>query len=147
MNKNPKLDPPKALKHEAKGDKLASKGKVERALKEYRKSESLNPDRSEIYDKLIQTQNQAEGEWSQETFTEMMGWTMRQQELLNPTLEQVYKTLSPDYQEIQKLLQQLMVAEAEEMEQMLVKKILGYGEKSVLPTLHLLLSIKGSAKS
>lgn len=147
MSREKKTDPKKALKHEGKGDKLAGKGKYREAMGEYQKSESLNPDRIEIYDKLIETQGQIpESEWEEEDFAASMTWTMHRQELQNPHIRLVHETFSLEYREVHQLLQRLMTALGEDQENALIEKILEYGERASLPMLHFLLSIKALAR-
>ena len=142
-----KTDPKKALKLEAKGDKLVGKGKYREAMGEYRKSETLNPERTEIYDKLIETQAQVpESEWVEEDFANSMSWAMRRQELQNPQLRLVHETFSLEYREVHQLLQRLMTALGEDQENAIIEKILQYGERAGLPMLHFLLSIKAFAR-
>ena len=138
-------DPKKAQKHESKGDKLAAKGKFRQAIDEYQKSETLNPDRAEIYEKLVETLNRFEHEWNEQDFSNSMTWTMRHQEILHPEMKLVHQTFSVEYKEVQKLLQRLMLALGPEMESKLVAEILSYGEKANLPMLHFLLSLKAVA--
>lgn len=145
MSKPPALDPKKALKHESKGDKLAAKGKFRQAIEEYQKSEMLNPDRAEIYEKLVETLNQFEHEWSEQDFSNSMTWTMRRQEILNPGMKLVHETFSVEYIEVQKLIQRLMLALGPDVENRLVDEILSYGERANLPMLHFLLSLKAVA--
>ncbi|MDX1387466.1 MAG: tetratricopeptide repeat protein, partial [bacterium] len=87
FNKGP--NPNKAAKLEKKADRLVQKGKFQKALKLYRKSESLDPDRPQIYQKLHETFQKIEREWTQEDFELSMTWTMRQQELEHPEIKQV----------------------------------------------------------
>ncbi len=145
MIKQKKTDPKKALKFESKGDKLVGKKKFREALKEYEKSESLNPERVEIYDKLISTHSLFEHEWREEDFSNSMSWTMRRQELQNPQIRLVHQTFSVEYREIQKLLQVLMTAADPDTENRLIERILGFGEQANLPMLHLILQVKALA--
>jgi len=147
MIRDPKTDPKKALKHEGKGDKLVGKKKYREAISEYQKSEGLNPDRVEIYDKLIETQAQIdEQEWKEEDFANSMTWTMRRQELQNPHIRLVHETFSLEYRQVHQLVQRLMSALDEGQENALVDEILVYGERANLPLLHFLLSIKALAR-
>jgi hypothetical protein len=146
MSEANKIDPKKAKKHESKGDKLAGKGKFKDAVAEYRKSESLDSKRVEIYDKLIETQNRIkEEDWHEEDFADSMSWTMRRQELLNPRLRLVHETFSVEYREVNKLVQMLMAAAGEDLENDIIDRILSYGVKANLPLLHFMLSIKSMA--
>ncbi len=146
MSEANKTDPKKAKKHESKGDKLAGKGKFKEAIAEYRKSEGFDSARVEIYDKLIETQNRIkEEDWHEEDFADSMTWTMRRQELLNPQLRLVHETFSVEYREVNRLIQALMAAASEEQESKIIDAILSYGEKSSLPLIHFMLSIKSMA--
>jgi hypothetical protein len=142
-----KPDPKKALKHEAKGDKLFGKEKYREALKEYQKSETFDPSRPEIYEKLIETHGRYQHEWVEQDFSDSLSWTMRRQELQNPQIKWVHETFTPEYQEIQKLIQGLMAAMDPEREGALTTKILDFGPKAVLPLVHFLLSLKALAHS
>jgi tetratricopeptide (TPR) repeat protein len=139
-------NPQKALSYEKKGDKLLEKGKTRKALIQYQKSEALDPERPEIYQKLVDTLNQLEDSWSEQDFSNSMAWTMRQQELQNPAIILEYQKLSPEYSEVQKLVQRLLLEPEEAMETQLIQEILAYGEKAPLPLLHFLISLKKSSK-
>src|SRR5436190_4729286 len=128
MSPETKIDPKKALKHEAKGDKLAGKEKFREALKEYQISESLNPDRAEIYEKLINTHTRFEHEWVEEDFTNSMSWTMRHQELTNPKIKWVHQTFTVEYKDVQKLAQNLLIAPTDDVEARLIEQIMAFGE-------------------
>jgi tetratricopeptide (TPR) repeat protein len=144
MFKN-KPNPEKALKLEKKGDKLLEKGKFRKALAQYQKSEALNPERKEIYEKMNKALSGFEHEWSEEDFSNSMGWAMKLQELQNPQMKRVHEKFSAEYHEVQKLVQRLMVAVDAELELQLVEKIIAYGDKAHLPVLDYLLSIKALA--
>lgn len=137
-----KPNPGKALRLEAKGDRLLKKGKAKKALKKYRASEQLNPDRKEIYPKLIAAQNELQEPWTEEEFDLSMTWTMKEQELQNPGMKWIYDKLSADYREIQQLVQGLMVAPDENAEQQIIEKIMNFGPKANLPLIDFLLSLK-----
>jgi len=146
MFKSKVPNPKKALKLEKKGDLLFNKGKFQKALKKYQKSESLNPDRPEIYKKLTETFNQMDVDWTEEDFNESMTWTIRQQELENPEVRQVYEKFSTEYQAVTKLVQQLMVSPDSNTETKLKDKILTFDKEALLPLLDFLLSIKQLAQ-
>ena len=137
-----KTDLKKALKHESKGDKLFKKEKYREALEEYRKSEQNDPNRAAIYEKLVETHKRFEHEWVEEDFSTSLSWTMRQQELNNPELKWVHQTFTPEYQEIQKLVQGLLVNQDPQMETQIIARVLSFGEKAALPLVHFLLSLK-----
>jgi len=141
MSQELKTDPKKALKHEAKGDKLAGKEKFRDALKEYQISESLNPHRAEIYEKLITTHGRFEHEWVEEDFSNSMTWTMRYQELTHPQMKWVHQSFTVEYKEVQKLAQNLLIAPPE-VESRLIEQILAFKEAAALPLIHFILRIK-----
>lgn len=138
-------NPRRALRLQNKGDKFFQNEKFERALEFYRKSQKWNPERPEIYRKLNSTLEKIDREWSQEDFEESLSWTMRQQELENPELKWVYQKFSVEYQNIHKLLRQLMLINNPEEEQKILVQILEYEEKAALPLLDFLLSMKIAA--
>lgn len=146
MSEEKKPDLKKALKHESKGDKLFQKEKYREALKEYQKSETLDPTRPEIYEKLIETHGRYQHEWVEQDFSDSLSWTMRRQELQNPQIKWVYETFTVEYQEVLKLIQGLMTAMDPEREKELTAKILSFGNKAALPLIHFLLSLKALAQ-
>ena len=137
-----KISYSKALKYEKKGDKLLGKGKVRPALEAYQISETHYPEREEIYNKLIETLNSIEDEWSEEDFSLSMHWTMRLQEVQNPKIKRVHEQFSLEFQRVQKLVQQLLVTNDEASEEALIDQILSYGERATLPLLHFITSLK-----
>ncbi len=142
MSKDNQINYSKALKLEKKGDKLVSKGKFREALIAYQESEQNFSEREEIYQKLIETLNKIEDEWSEEDFSASVTWTMRQQELQNPKIKRVHEQFSLEFQEVQKLAQQLMIATEKDMEEDLIDKIINYQEKATLPLIHFILTFK-----
>lgn len=147
MSAETKNDPKKALKHEEKGDQLAAKENFREALAEYIASESLDPTRPEIYEKLIETHKRFEHEWVEQDFTDSLTWTMRKQELLNPQIRWVHETFTVEYQEVKTLIQGLLAAMDPETEVRYMEKILAHGDKAVLPLLHFALSVKSVAQN
>jgi tetratricopeptide (TPR) repeat protein len=138
-------NPSKARKLEQRGDQLFQKDKFEKALHQYRESAKFDPDRPEIYQKLATTLEKTGREWTQEDFEESMGWTMRQQELENPDIKWVHQKFTPEYQAVQKLVQQLMLLENPEAEQPIISQILSFEDKAALPVLDFLLAMKNLA--
>lgn len=130
------------MKYEKKGDQLVRKGKLRQALEKYEISEKLDPNRAEIYQKLIDTLNQMDVSWTEADFNRSMNWTLREQELKNPELKQIYEKFSAEYQAVQKLIRQLMLAPPGDAENQLIQAIIEYGEKAHLPLLDFLLSLK-----
>ena len=145
MLRNKIPNPSKARKLEQKGDQLFKKEKFEKALEQYREAEKLDPDRPEIYQKLSLALEKSGREWTQEDFEESMSWTMRQQELEHPELKWVYQKFTTDYQAVQKLVQQLMLLQDQELEQQIISQILSFEDKATLPLLDFLISLKTMA--
>lgn len=139
-------NPNKAAKLEKKGDRLAARGKFQKALKFYQKSEVLAPDRPEIYQKLHETFQKIDREWTQEDFEISMTWTMRQQELEHPEVKQVYEKFTPEYQEAQRLFQRLMISQDQEEEARIITEILEFGETGQMAAIDFILSIKKIAQ-
>lgn len=139
-------NPNKAAKLEKKADRLAAKGEFQKALKFYQKSETLDPDRPEIYQKLHETFQKIDREWTQEDFEISMTWTMRQQELEHPEVKQVYEKFTPEYQEAQRLFQRLLVSQDQDEEARIITEILEFGETGQLAAIDFILSIKKIAQ-
>ena len=96
----PRLEKSKRL--ELKGDRLLKKGKVDKALKKYKKALKNAPSSKEIYDKLIQTADMKNGEWNMDDFLESVGWVMKKQEQETPHLRHVHAMLSPEWNDAYK---------------------------------------------
>lgn len=86
----------KAETAEEKGDKAYAKKKYARALGHYRKAQKSNPGNAAIYEKLVNAHRQKPGEWTEADFAESLEWTMKKQELENPSLKKVHERLDPD---------------------------------------------------
>lgn len=135
-------NPKKAAKLEKKGDRLLAKGKFQKAHQYYRKSEALDQERPEIYQKLHDSFQKIDQEWTQEDFEQDMAWTMRQQELENPEIKGVIERFSPEYQEVEQLIQKLMVPSDEKFEAEIVEQIIAYGDAAHRPMIDFLLTLK-----
>ena len=132
----------KAAKHEIKGDSLFSKGKFEKALKEYRKALESEPESAEILDKLISTHEKIPGEWGMEDFAESLGWEMKRQENEHPAMRQVHAKLTPEWKEATKLAVDILGEEDEEKRGEKIERLAAMGEIAARAMIGLLLDIK-----
>ena len=144
MGKRP--NPKKAAKHEAKGDDLLAKGKLEKALKQYRKALEYDPDRTSIYDKLVETRDQIPGEWAVEDFAESVSWVMQKQERQHPPLRQVHAQFTPEWEEATELAMKILAAPDKETRDKLIEKLVAMGEIATRATIGLLLGFKEAAE-
>lgn len=135
-------NPKKAKRLETKADQQMMREKWGKALQYYEKSQLYDPENPDIYPKLNLALEKSKETWSQEDFEKSMSWTMKLQELENPQIKSVYEKFSAEYQEIQKLIQQLMLSLTEEEEIKITNQIIAYGDKAHRPILDFLLSIK-----
>ncbi len=140
--KSSKID--QAFRLEKKGDELMDRGKFTEAFKQYQKAEALNPERSEIYRKLQETFEKLDRDWSEEDFSLSLSWTLRQQQLENPELLQVYEKFTPEYKTIHAMAQRLLVIPSGPIEDELKNEIFAFGDKATLPLLNLILEIKAT---
>ncbi|MFO1519330.1 MAG: hypothetical protein U1F57_06690 [bacterium] len=144
--KEKKANPNKAAQLEAKGDDLAERKQLKKAMQAYRDSCEANPENPAIYDKLIEIKETlSSDDWSEQDFTEAMEWTLKKQELENPSLKDVYETLSPEYSQIRQLIAEMLMAPPE-MRGSFIGKIKSFQGKAVTPLLDTLLSIDAVAR-
>lgn len=81
---------------EEKGDKDFKKGKFKKALAHYREAQKLDPGKTVLYDKLVEAHKKAVKKWTREDFSSSLEWTMKKQELENPSLKKVHERMDPD---------------------------------------------------
>src|SRR4029453_10075858 len=106
--KESKKDPKKARQLEEKGDRQVQKKDLKKALQTYRSAAQANPDDPRLYQKLIETKEKVQEEWSEEDFSETMAWTMKKQELENPDIKEVHEVLTPEYNEIRQAIVKML---------------------------------------
>jgi tetratricopeptide (TPR) repeat protein len=136
----------KAAKHEAKGDRLLAKGKLGKALKQYRKALEFDPERTTIYDKLIQTRDGIDGEWNVDDFSESMSWVMDKQEIDNPNIRQVHARLSPEWEVASNLAMVAIIEEDEQLRGEKIEKLVSMGEISTRVLIDMMIEMKNSSE-
>lgn len=141
----PKINKKKADKLLAKGDKLAEKGKFDKALKKYKKAHEYDPENKIIYDRLVKTHDEATEEWEAEDIVESVGWVMQKQELENPEIKMIHAQLTPEWKEIMEKIATLIQCDNEEAENKLIEEIRNFGSDAVYPLIHTILQIKRGA--
>src|SRR5262245_55362795 len=124
--KDSKPDPKKAGRLIDAGDRHTKRKQLAKALKAYRDALKADPNNPLLYQKLIETKERMPEEWSEEDFSETMAWTMKKQELENPTLKDVHEVLTPEYHEIRQTIVK-MITTPPEMRDPLIAKVKGYG--------------------
>ncbi len=130
---------------EKKGDDYARREKVGKALEAYRRASELDPENPVIYDKLSETLLKSKEEWTEKEFAESLSWTMKKQELENPLMEDLHDSLSPEYQEIRKLISQILTTPPE-LRDSLIVELKKFKEKAVRPLLDVLLTLDEIAR-
>lgn len=140
-----KPDPKKADKLEAKGDKLFAKGKYKKALEKFKKALEYDPDRTNLYDKLMQAHDQTSKEWEVGDFIDSVEWAMKKQEGENPAIKKVYAKLAPEWDEAKSLLLQIISASDENEIELFTKKLCSFGELGTRAAIDMLLDIKNAA--
>ena len=141
------INPKKAAKHEAKGDRLLAKGKLQRALKHYRKALSFDPERTSIYDKLIQTRDGMDGEWNVDDFAESMSWVMEKQEIDNPSIRQVHAKLTPEWEKTSNLAMAAIIEEDEVARGKKVEELVEMGSIATRVLIDMMIEMKNSTES
>ncbi|OGP13748.1 MAG: hypothetical protein A3I75_01990 [Deltaproteobacteria bacterium RIFCSPLOWO2_02_FULL_50_16] len=128
--------------YKSKGEKLYKKGHLKKALEQYKLSHELSPDDIGIYDKLMEIHQKIEKKWDEDDFADHLYWTMKKQELENPSLAHTHERLTPEYEAVRKTVTKLLREESEEMEEKMINQIVEYKEKAVLPLIDFILQIK-----
>lgn len=129
-----------------KGDELKKNGMFKQALKKYKNAQELDPERVEIYDKLIATHEEATKEWSEQDMAESVGWVMQKQELRNPAVKLLHERLSPQFDAVSKKITDLILSPTEEDEYRIIEDIKGFGTDAIYPLIFTLLQIKRDAR-
>lgn len=136
----------KAEKLLTKGDELLQKGKFKRALRKFKKAQKYDPERADIYDRLVKAHEAATKDWDVEDVVESVGWVMEQQELQDPSFKMLHAKLSPEWNNVTERIKTLIVCEDEKEECRIVEEIRAFGEEAIYPLLHTLLQIKKGSK-
>ena len=137
-----KTNPEKAKKHTEKGDRHFAKGKIDKALKEYRKALELDPENAEIYDKLTNAHNETKHEWDMKDFADSVSWIMKKQELNEPQIRQVHAALSPEWKKAQTLAFEILNLDDEKIIHSKIEELISMGEVATRAIIGMLLEIK-----
>lgn len=137
-NKNSK----KAAKLIERGNKFLAKGKLKQALKEFEMAMELDPERADIYDKLISTHKNMDIEWDEYDIAKSLSWEMKKQEIDNPNLKYTHAQLQPQWKKITNKIQLLINECDDKKEAALIEEIHDYSTDAIYPLIHTLLQIK-----
>lgn len=129
------------------GDSLAKKGKFKQALKKYRQAKECDPERADIYDRLISAHDKSTKNWTEEDVAESVGYAMKKQEVENPGIKYLHERLTPEWNEIAEKIAHLISCENEEEEIKLIGEIKSYETAAIYPLIYTLLQIKKGASS
>lgn len=125
-----------------KGDELLKKGKFKKALEKFKKALDLDPDRPELYDRLIDAHDKADIEWDEKDVADSVGWVMKRQELTNPSIKITHARLTPEWQEVTDKIKLLIAASSEGDEQKLIEAIRSHETDAIYPLIDTILQIK-----
>lgn len=140
MPKAKKAD--KAAKLEKEGDKLAAKGKHEKAMVKYRKALECDPERPGLYDKLVEMLDKKTDEWELDDFIDSVSWTMKKQELSEPAIRQVHAKLSPEWKKASDVAIKIILAEEDdESLPVLIEELVTYGETGTMVLIEIMRQI------
>lgn len=132
----------KSLSLELKGDTHVQKGKQQKAHECYQQALDLNPERVELYDKLLASHNASKDKWTEEDFVFNLELTMKKQELLDPTFKRVHARHEPEFREIAQLIKKMILEKDATRETRIVEEIISYGVNALYPLIDALLAIK-----
>ncbi len=127
-----------AKKTEEAGDKLFSKGKFKKAFSKYKQALLNNPERQELYDKLIETRDKMDEAWRLEDFIENVSWTMKKQEMDSPLIKQVHAKLTPEWKQATDLVMKIILVEEDKELSEYIKQLLEMGEIGTLALIDIL---------
>ncbi|MFH1829769.1 MAG: tetratricopeptide repeat protein [Pseudomonadota bacterium] len=142
-----KTDRDKAAKHESKGDKLLEKGKLDKALAQYRKALEMDPDLPGIFDKLIKVRDELGDEWKLKDFAESVCWTMEKQAQEYPPIRQVHAMLSPEWKMAMELALSILGSPRDEPKGEDVEDLVGMGDVATRVLLAILFDLKRTSKT
>ena len=137
----------KASRLIAKGDKLIEKGKFKRALKKFKKALKFDPDRAELYDRLVNAHEQATEDWAEKDVAESVLWVMKKQEIENPAIKMTHAKLEPEWKEIAQKIKLLLVCDNKEDEGKIIEMIVSYGTDSIYPLIDTIIQIREGFKN
>lgn len=137
----------KAAKHESKGDKLLEKGKLDKALAQYRKALEMDPDLPGIFDKLIKVRDELGDEWELKDFAESVSWTMEKQAQDHPPIRQVHAMLSPEWKTAMELALRILGSPRDEPKGEDVEELVGMGDVATRVLLAILFDLKRTSKA
>ncbi len=135
-------NPKKAERHVRKADALLEKGKLEKALKHYRKALAADPDHPDIYDKLLAVQDKLPGDWEMADFAESMSWVMDKQEREHPPIRQIHARLSPEWKQAAEQITRIMIIEDDAARGALIEELVAMGEIATRAAIGLMLDFK-----
>lgn len=140
-----KINKQKADKLIAKGDRLKAKGKFEKALKKYKKAKKYDPERADLYDRLIEAHDKSTKEWCEEDVAESVGYVMDKQEIENPSIKLLHERLTPEWTKVTEKIGRLIISDNEAEESEIIQEIQAFGPSAVYPLIYTLLQIKKGA--
>lgn len=127
---------------ENKGDQFQDKGKMQKAFDHYQKALELDPQRIELYDKLIDLHKLYVDDWTEDDFAYNVYLTMQKQEVLDPTFKRLHAQHEPEYKDVSKLIRKLLDAKTSKTETKYVEAIKEYGDHAIYPLIDILLGFK-----
>lgn len=131
---------------EHKGDQLAQKGKLEKAIQCYEQALELDLKRVELYDKLLSLHEKLIDHWEEEDFAYNLELTMRKQEILDPAYKRIHARLNPEFKNTIDKIKLMLSASSSEIETRYVEEIVGLGNQALYPLIDFLLSFKEIGK-
>lgn len=132
----------RAAKLLSEGDKLLKKSRFKEALKKYKKARKYDPERPDIYDRLIRAHDKSTGKWSEKDVVESVGWLMEKQEIENPSLKLLHAKLSPEWKSVADKIETLITCDNEDDEYRIIEEIRAFNAAAIYPLIYTILQIK-----
>jgi len=131
-----------ATHHVSQGDLHRNQKKYKKALSSYEAALKIDPKQVTVYDRLIETHQMLDHEWTNEDFTKSLEWTMKKQELENPQIKRIHAKLAPEWKKIIALIERLLQSLDDTADIVIIEQIASYGDRAIYPLIEALLSIK-----
>ena len=121
------------------------KGDFKQAAGYFKKALELNPDAECLYEKLIKTIDQKDGEWELDDFADSVTWAMKKQEQDNPSIRQVHAKLTPEWEKAMELTLNILQAD-EDVAKNKIEELVQMGDIATRVLIEMMLDFKKSAE-
>jgi len=132
----------KAKDLEEKADKLLEKNKDEKAFELYKEALDYNPERIELYDKIISLHEKYTDNWTEDDFAYNLSLSMSKQEIIDPAYKRIHARVTPEFAQIVGIIKKMLGSTNRDNETKFVEEIVSHGEASIYPLIDFLIGFK-----